>query len=350
MEVMKLKSLKYLRTDSYGNFNPTFLSALLQLKEIHLIYNDETSKLFEQKRQNGRVELKIFFFGVLLNGPDDPAMSFYYYFHKRETFVHLAENPSRLADEIPIRRMLNYAAVERVIRGLENNFVARLTDLNGLKTLFPVKDVQRFLDFLKNFGQIVHIEFLCDQPRDLFDRLSEHCAVQSLFIGCKLSDFRFLFRLEHLMRLELNFPIDVELIRNVFEKLQFLLLFIFWQMKKKICQKVTIKKGDHLKRFEVPVGDKAAKAEPRRINDLWSGWMLSVGMWRTSIITEDLIDANQADEPSYEEDDYDSPGDDLSTGQWGNSLNRSIYDLVEEVRGNGRAESVFARSTPRKVY
>ena len=179
--VKKFKNLKYLYTDSYEKLDSTFLPALPQLKEIHVIYSNNISQLFEQK-QNGRADLKIFFFGVLVNGPDDPGMRFYFYFHERETFVHLAENPSKLADEIPNRCRLNYEAIERVVAGLENNFVARLTDLNEVRVGDPVKDVQRFLDFLTNFDNIVHLKFSCAQPQDLFDRLPEHSAVQWLEI------------------------------------------------------------------------------------------------------------------------------------------------------------------------
>ena len=52
---------------------------------------------------------------------------------------------------------------------------------------------------------------------------------------------------------------------------------------------------------------------------------------------EDLIDENldgsQADEPSYEEE------DDVSTDEWGNSLDGSIDSAEEEEIGNGGAES-----------
>ena len=203
-----------------------FLPALPQLKEVHLNEVFNVFLLFAQQRRNGRVDLKIFFFGFLVDGPEDPAFEFSRYFHRRETFDRLAEDPSRLADEIPVSRSLDYTCIEPIAPLVANNFVARLTELRELGVFTPIKDVQRFLDFLKNFDQIVHLKFTCDQPQDLFDRLPEHSAVQRLDIYGHLADLQFLARLKHLLHLELYPSMRVEAIRNAFE-LPFLLVFTF---------------------------------------------------------------------------------------------------------------------------
>ena len=64
------------------------------------------------------------------------------------------------------------------------------------------QEVERFLDLLKNLDHHRGVTFfVCNQPQDLFDRLPEHSAVQKLIIKCEVSDFRFLSRLNHLIRL-----------------------------------------------------------------------------------------------------------------------------------------------------
>ena len=257
LEVMKLKSLKYLYMNSYRNFDSSFLTAVPELKEIHLLYSNEISNLFEQKRQNGCTHLKIYFVGVLLDGLNDSARSLYAGFHEPETLVQLTEKPFKLADEIPNRRGVNFAAIERVAVGLENQFMARLTDLSELCTYGPVQDVERLLDFLKFFSQIVDLTFVHHELPDVFERLPEHCAVQRLImLNCKLPDFQFLFRLQNLIYLYLDRfdSNDVEFIPNLFEKLQFFSTFVFrppWPNDTRI----EIKKVHHRKHFEVSVGE-----------------------------------------------------------------------------------------------
>lgn len=183
IEVVKFKNLKYFNCSSYLVLDSTFLSGLERLREIHLVYRDDALKLFEQKQRYARVDLKIFQFGLLL---DDPAMSFLDFFDENIVAL-LAENPTRLADEIPLKGYLTYEAIARAPRGSEVNVLNRLTDLQHIQVNRPFQDLERFLSILKNLNNITSLRFSCafpcDKPQNLFDRLPDHCAaLQSLTI------------------------------------------------------------------------------------------------------------------------------------------------------------------------
>ena len=232
-DVKKLKNLKALYIgDLIEVIDPTLLSSLRQLKEFHLQSNRSVSRLFEQEQRLCRADLKIYLSGLLLNGPRDPARNTFRDaplpgFLIKEWPVCLAENRSRLADLIPFYRHLDYSAIQPVAPGLEVDLLKRFTDLNRVHVVRPVQDTQRFLDLLKNFNNIVDLRFWGDHPRDLFDRLPEHCAVQILFIIRKPCDLGFLFRLKELIRLYVHWSIDKETIRRAFEELPVLSYFEF---------------------------------------------------------------------------------------------------------------------------
>ena len=234
--VEEMKNLKYLYlTGDPKDFSPSLISSLEQLKEIHLSNSHDLFQFFEQKRRYARADLKIFYSGLLLTSPDDPAIRSLKsvllpddlhsllpddpgYFSD-EAIGCLAENSSRLADEIPFCRILRYSAVERVTPELQTSLFKRFTHLRQIYVLEPVEDTERFLNLLKNLD-IESLEFCCDQPQDLFDRLPEHCAVQELTISANMDlDARFLSRMKHLMELSLEFWIDAEAIRTILEKL-----------------------------------------------------------------------------------------------------------------------------------
>ena len=236
--VRMMKSLKYIYFQNYSNYS-TIYSALSQLKhlnqlkhlqEIHTNKPDDVSKLFTQKERYGRADLKIYLYGLLLNGPDDPAINAFGYnsdYLSSFRLVCLAENRSRLADEIPFYHSLHYSNIERVAPGLEVDVLKRCTNLNQIQVYPPVQDIQRFLDLLKNCARIVELMFNGDHPQDLFDRLPEHCAVQKLTLSRPPSDLAFLFRLKNLINLKLEWSIDAELVRKAFNELPFLSIFNF---------------------------------------------------------------------------------------------------------------------------
>ena len=262
-EVKKLKNLQQLYMASLSDIDPTFLSSLQQLKEIHTNEPDDVSELFEQKQRSGRADLKIYLCGLLLNGPDDPTRNAFdtscFDYLTRESFVCLAENPSRLADQIPFYRSFDYSDIEGVAPGLEVDLLKRFTDLNEVEVQSRVQDIEGFLNLLKNCEKIVEFEF-CDedQRQDLFDRLPEHSAVQWLEIEISISDLDFLFRLKHLIHLDLYWSIDKQTVRRAFEELPALSSFWFQYAE----QRTSIKIG-HSKQVHVSVGE-----EKKTFNDL----------------------------------------------------------------------------------
>ena len=239
-EVKNLKNLQHLYIVHLSEFEtdtvPTFLSSLHQLKEIHTNDPRNVSELFMQKRQFGRADLKIYLKGLLLNGPGDPAVHALLYIYceyqepGKESFVYLAENPLRLADEIRFYQFLCYSWIENLAFGLEVDLLRRFVHLEHLIVRDRVQDIPRFLDLLKNFERIVELWFDRDQqPQDLYDRLPEYCAVQRLILGGELepSDLTFLFRLKHLIYLEIDWTADIETVRRALEDLPVLSSFRF---------------------------------------------------------------------------------------------------------------------------
>ena len=225
--VKQLKNLKYLFINESPFIDATLLSDLEQLKEIHLVDSDSVRCLFEQKQRYNRTDLKIFFFGWLLSDSDDPAIKSDFF--SQEIFAYLVASEPRLADEMPLYQCLRYQTIEGVAPGLAIDLLNRFTDLHQIELNKPVQDVQRFLDILKSFDNIVELWFWCEQTQELFDRLPEHSAIQALvlFNAGSALNFEFIFRLKHLIRLYLEFSLQVETIRKILEELELLDRFVF---------------------------------------------------------------------------------------------------------------------------
>ena len=236
----------------------TFLSSLPQLKEFHTNDSENTSELFRlfaEKQLSGRVDLKIYFWGLLLNGPDDPAifalLNRSIGHLRKESLVCLAKNPSALAVQIPFYRKLRYSDIDGVAPGLEVDLLKRCPELREVIVNCPVQDTQRFLDLLKNCENISKLSFTCDQLQELFDRLPEHSDVQKLYIDRPPSDLSFLFRLKRLVHLHIGSSIDSETVRRALEEL--LALSCFWF---KYGQKSVSIETSHRKQFEIWVDNK----------------------------------------------------------------------------------------------
>ena len=153
--------------------------------------------------------------------------------HTKETIAYLAENQSRLADEIQFYGEIHYDNVQHVSPELALNVPNRFTGFDRITVTRPVQNVQRFLNFLKNFEKTP--SFWCAQPQDLLDRLPEHCLIQRLVIDRAPSGFQFLFGLKNFTFLLMHSSIDMETVRKVLEELPFLLWFQFWFLDKKIA-------------------------------------------------------------------------------------------------------------------
>ena len=231
-EMKSLKNLQHLYLANGSVFiDPTLLSSFEQLKELHLILPEQRStisELFSQKERYGLADLKIYLRGLLLSGPDDPAIDAL--FDLSNAFRCLTENISRLPDEITCYQYLCYSSIEQLAPGLEMKILKRFINLKQFNVEEPVQNVQRFLNLLKKFDNIVELNFAYNerQPQELFDRLPEHSAVQSLAIHHEPSDFRFLFRLKHLVKLYLHFSIDVETVRKILDELPFISFITFF--------------------------------------------------------------------------------------------------------------------------
>ena len=224
IEVKKLKNLQYLYVDYHEGIDSMFLSSLQQLKEFHTNQPRDVSKLFEQKQRSGRADLKIYFKGLLLNGQDDPTMNAF----RDSWLVCLAENRSRLADEIPLYRSLRYSEIEVVASSLAVDLLKRFTELKEVKVDRYVQDIKNFLDLLKSLEKIVELTFECDQPQNLFNRLPELSAVQKLSINDGHPDMDFVFRLKHLIYLHVNRYINGKTVRRAFKELSILSYFGFY--------------------------------------------------------------------------------------------------------------------------
>ena len=268
-KLMKLKNLKYLYCRHLEKIDSSFLGRLYRLEEIHLYDYPSAKEIFESKRLCGRAYLKIYFWGLLIHDLAEPKklVRFDYHcdtlgrlvssresqpvsapgFFNNQAFGYLAENHSRLANEIPFCNSLLYSPIERVAPESAINVLKRFKSLDHIRVDERVQDTQRFLNLLSELGHIATLEFKCGQSPDLFDRLPEHCALQKLTLHCEVYDFRFLFQLRHLTHLYLDRSIDAESIRKLLEELQFISRFEI----KSASNEITIQIDDHRKNFQV---------------------------------------------------------------------------------------------------
>ena len=261
-----LKNLLYLNIGGLYKIQPTFLSNLEQLKELHLnnlSHYEQASDLFEQKRRYGRTGLKIYRFGYLLDDPEDPSIARFHDMYFEEGFLHLAEHPTRLADEIPFSRSIPYQAIEAVTPELAADILTRFTDLFIISVEQPVADVQRLLDLLKSYENITRVRFVGDHPPELFDRLSDQCSFQWLFIVNAHPDLQFVFKLKDLIFLFLNCPMDLEFFFQAWKELPLLSTFYFKFTDKKVEIRLDHSFSTNPKPFKVSVSTWPGQENPK---------------------------------------------------------------------------------------
>ena len=222
--VKGLKNLKYFHTRSLSKIDSTFLPGLPQLKEVHLDYDRNNHLIFPLRNAAKRTDLAIYRCGLLLNGPEDPVIISCF----SNAITYYPDHPLRLADQTPLCRALYYAPLERMQPELVNDLMRRFVELREIVLDQPVQNVERFLDFLSSLDKIMYLHF-CQgaQTQQLFDRLPGHGTIQKLTIQYVVDDFSFLTRLQHLIYIDLFRSIDIELARQVLERLPFLSLFYF---------------------------------------------------------------------------------------------------------------------------
>ena len=218
-----LTNLKFFYCGILRELDPTLLSDLKQLKEIHLGDRNQIQKLFEQIQRYRRTDLKIYLCGRLLSGPKDPAR--FNCFNSETSLGDLAANHSSLADAIPFYDHLDYSSIERVPSALAIDIVNRFTGLYHISVYRRVQDIECFLSFLKSFDNITVLDFSGNRQQALFDQLPGHFAVQNLTIRNEISNFDFLCKFKNLISLRVYWPIDIASIQKILKELKFLLQF-----------------------------------------------------------------------------------------------------------------------------
>ena len=246
VKTKNLKNLKYLFDRRFifptnPVTNEQFLSGLRQLKELHLTNRNKLWDLFEQRQKYGLADLKFYCWGCLVNGPDDPVIDHLIY--DRTPIGLLAANPSKMSSYIPFCDYFRYEEFQDVSSEFVISFLNRCSNVVEMTVYKPVMDIERFLHLLENSNYIAELKFAeCPeggQPQELFDRLPEHCAVQKLTIGYVPLNFEFLFRLKHLMSLNIvGSSISAETVRKILKELPFLFEFEFLYANKRVTMKV----------------------------------------------------------------------------------------------------------------
>ena len=272
IDVKNLKNLEFLSCNNLPLLSPrpfsvlytpmfdsTFLSGLHRLKEVHVYQSGEADNLWEQKQRYGRVDLKIYLLGILLDDPDDPDVLEIRSPHSYPgLFARLVRNRSRLAEEIAFGPSLDYREIEFVRQGSEIAVLRRCPDLHHFLIKNPVQDVQYFLGlFLKDFENIVQLSFSCDQWRELFEWLPEYCAVQRVSFTNIVPDLEFLLSLKHLIWLHLDHSVNAETARRIIEHLEFLTIFKFKHLDKLVDLEIRSSN-----QFEVSIDDRKKRVLP----------------------------------------------------------------------------------------
>ena len=227
----KLENLKYLHVLRSSGFDLRCLSRLEKLEELHLHEGNLASRLEELFQQ--KPSLRVYRLDTLLFGSTNQLATLYR-LDDQGLLVYLAEQPARLVGGMPFCESLPYEAIERVAPEATIDLLNRFTDLSKIIVDSQIQDVQRFLDLLKSFKNIVRLEFSCDQPQDLFDRLPEYCAVQELSLQYSPSNLRFLLRLKQLIALDVLYLKHVEFFREISEELTNLSEFNFNYFNKNV--------------------------------------------------------------------------------------------------------------------
>lgn len=171
-----------------------------------------------------------------------------------ETFHHLTLNPSGLADEIPFCDSLNWKSIERFAPRFRATVLNRLTNFNRILVIGVIKDIEHFLDVLKDFNYNLSLLFLGDKPQCLFDRLPSCCSLQKLVVKGVLSDFEFLFGLDDLIRFSTECSVDLQIVRREFHELKFLSYFHFQTLRDEFEIEV-----EPTKRFKVSINQKSTQ-------------------------------------------------------------------------------------------
>lgn len=192
---------------------------------IHL--NSRRSLDVLRRELNGE-DQRVHLFIIRLNSVNDPVIeSVRSTFWDRRYVQCLVANPIRLARSIEFLFRIRYSAIESVAPGLEIDILKRFTDLEELVGDEPVHDVDRFLKLLEKLN-VSSLDFVCDQPQQLFDHLPDRCTtVQQIAIHDRPTSLGFLLKMHSLTNLCLSFSVDTEFITRVSKELEYLCAYNF---------------------------------------------------------------------------------------------------------------------------
>lgn len=227
LKAENLKNLKYYYCSFLPVISPTFLSSLEHLQEIHLDGYIGTYDIHRQRLQCNRPDLKIYYFGLLVDDSSDPINEFGFDRFNRRVVECYVQNEHRLADEVLFYGKLHYSDVECVAPTVPASIWKRFIKMNDIRVNQPVQQWCRFLTFLKNFHNVEALSFSAPQPQQLFDKLPDYCSVQKLKIENGAQDLEFLFELHHLIDLSIDSVIDAQFIHRIFRELKLLLKLRF---------------------------------------------------------------------------------------------------------------------------
>ena len=228
LDLQSLKNLKVLHCSTFYELNDSLLSSLQQLKEIHLTKKRTAfEQLHDQKRRNGRSELKIYYHGLCLDSPDDYPQfpdTDGYPLLLQEHLRFMAANYSRLADALPLHRNIYYS--DEAVRQMPADFWPRLSNLSEIETWKPVTDEEQFLQLLANCPGVRSLMF--NSSQDLFWELCLHPSslkIQALFLEFTpddpYRDLSFLLELENLIELTV-WSINIKIVPKIFKRLRFM--------------------------------------------------------------------------------------------------------------------------------
>ena len=183
----------------------------------------------------------------------------------RYTFCFMSENSLRLAKQIPFSYNLickdpPYFSQELIPSISETSILKRFIDLSSIIVFdlghpdYPGhlrQDIERFLKNLDNIRDLrvsYRRNYHKNQQQVLLDQLPDYCPLlQKLHIPRSPFNFRFLFRLKHLIQLNVESSVDMKSLRTIYQELKFLWKFHFRYFNISI----SIEVEHHPKRFKV---------------------------------------------------------------------------------------------------
>lgn len=229
LELKRFKNLEVFHCERLLDVDSEFVCERQRLKAINFVGHQATLRaLHDQKQRHNRTDLKIFYHGLCLNTVDDYAGLPNYLTLSEALVGRMIANFSRLTDELSFYEYIYYYSnIELAVPRVPAGFWRRFTGLRSIDVR-EVENIDRFLDFLKCFNNVVSLSFRHQQPQELFDQLPSHCSSLQVLNIESDPGLQFVFDLKHLFSLAVANQVDGEFIREVFGRLQWMRNFSFY--------------------------------------------------------------------------------------------------------------------------